>query len=174
MAMLLVTNFSFSQIKRATLQASGLTCALCAKSIFTNLDALDFIDSVDTDLESSSFLLTFKETGKFDINAIRKKVEDAGFSISKLLLTVDSGVFNLGADPKIRIGDNMYHFISAEKKAVSSPFEMQVMDPSFLSAKEYKKISSRSSLPCFQPTKSLPCTIPSSENGVLGIYHVSL
>lgn len=173
-AILLATNFCFSQIKKATLQASGLTCALCARSIFTNLSALDFVDNVDTDLESSSFLITFKRSGKFDIGAIKKKVEDAGFSISSLMLTVEAEGLVIGNDQKIRLGDNVYHFVNVDKQRTLSSFKMRIVDPAFLSAKEYKKISSRSTLACFQPTKSLPCTIPATETGVLGIYHVSL
>ena len=84
MGMLLWSTISFSQISKASLQASGLTCAICAKSIYTNLTSLDFIDSVDTDLETSSFLIVFRPGAKLDIEAIRKKVEDAGFSVSKL------------------------------------------------------------------------------------------
>ena len=79
MGMILWANISFSQINKACLQASGLTCALCAKSIYSNLTSLGFIDSVDTDLETSSFLIVFKPGAKLDIDAIRNKVEDAGF-----------------------------------------------------------------------------------------------
>jgi len=173
-AVLLCSNICFSQIKKASLQASGLTCALCAKSIFTNLTSLAFIDSVDTDLESSSFLITFKNNAKIDIDAIRKKVEDAGFSISKLMLTVDAAGLMIGDDLKIRIGDNVFHFINVKSQSAPTSFEMRIINQGFLSAKEYKKFSSHSKISCYQPTKSLPCAMPATETGALGIYHVSL
>ncbi|MEN9952821.1 MAG: hypothetical protein RLZZ520_1089, partial [Bacteroidota bacterium] len=46
---------SNAQIKKATLQASGLTCAMCAKSVYVNLTSLSFVDSVTTDLNASAF-----------------------------------------------------------------------------------------------------------------------
>lgn len=174
MASMLWTSAIFSQIKKATLQASGLTCALCAKSIFTNLSALAFVDSVDTDLESSSFLIFFKPSGKIDLNAIKMKVEDAGFFVAKLMLKVESEHLVLGVDKKLRIGDNVYHIVDIKDPHLHAPFEMRIIDQGFLSAKDLKKISSSSKLPCYQSKNSLPCTIPVDAAGALGIYHVAL
>jgi len=69
-----------AQIRQAKLQASGLTCALCAKAVYANLESLPFIQKIDTDLNGSAFILEFN--GKqIDLDAIRKKVEDAGFRV---------------------------------------------------------------------------------------------
>ena len=174
MGMILWSNISFSQINKSSLQASGLTCALCAKSIYTNLTSLDFIDSVDTDLETSSFLLVFKPGSKLDINAIRKKVEDAGFSVSKLMLRVDQGGLSIGNDQKIRIGDNVFHFIDVKTQQSPSSFEIRVIDQKFLTAKEFKKMTSGSKISCYQFTKSFPCSMPEGYKGVVGIFHVTL
>jgi len=43
---LINVTISEAQIKKATLQASGLTCAMCAKSVYTNLTSLSFVDNV--------------------------------------------------------------------------------------------------------------------------------
>lgn len=174
MAILLWSSVSFSQISRATLQASGLTCALCAKSIYTNLTSLAFVDSVDTDLETSSFLIVFKPGIKLDIDAIRKKVEDAGFSVSKLLLKVDQGGLAIGNDQKIRIGDNVFHFIGVKKQLSPSSFEIRVIDQKYLSAKEFKKLTAGSKISCYQFNKSLPCVIPEGNTEAIGIFHVTL
>jgi copper chaperone CopZ len=172
--MLLWSSISFSQISRATLQASGLTCALCAKSIYTNLTALDFIDSVDTDLETSSFLIVFKPGIKLDIDAIRRKVEDAGFSVSKLMLRVDQGGLTIGHDQKIKIGDNVFHFIGVKSQQSPNSFEIRVIDQKFISAKEFKKLTSGSKISCYQFSKSLPCSMPEANGGAVGIFHVTL
>ena len=174
MGFLLWSSGSFSQISKATLQASGLTCAFCAKSIYTNLTSLECIDSVDTDLETSSFLIVFKPGIKLDIDAIRRKVEDAGFSVSKLLLRVDQGGLSIGHDQKIRIGDNVFHFIDVKTQQSPSSFEIRVIDQKFLSAKEFKKLTSGSKISCYQFTKSLPCSMPEGYKGAVGIFHVTL
>jgi len=174
MGMILWSNISFSQTSKASLQASGLTCALCAKSIYTNLTSLGFVESVDTDLETSSFLIVFKPGAKLDIDAIRKKVEDAGFSVSKLLLTVDQGGLAIGHDRKIKIGDNVFHFIDVKTQSTSSSFEMRVIDQKFLSAKEFKKKTAGSKISCYQYSKSTPCVMPEGIGGAVGIFHVTL
>jgi len=174
MGILLWSNISFSQISKASLQASGLTCALCAKSIYTNLTSLDFIDSVDTDLETSSFLIVFKSGNKLDIDAIRKKVEDAGFSVSKLLLKVDQAGLAIGRDKKIKIGDNVFHFIDVKTQTTPSSFEFQVIDQKFVSAKAFKKLTAGSKIACYQFSKSMPCTMPEGTVGAGGIFHVTL
>lgn len=174
MGILLWSGISFSQISKATLQASGLTCALCAKSIYSNLSALDFIDNVDTDLETSSFLIVFKPGTQLDIDAIRRKVEDAGFSVSKLLLKVDQGGLVIGNDKKIRIGNNVFHFIHVKTQQTSSSFEMRVIDQKFLSAKEFKKLTAGSKIACYQFSKSSPCSMPEGNEGAVGIFHVTL
>jgi len=174
MGMILWSNISFSQISKASLQASGLTCALCAKSIYTNLTSLGFVESVDTDLETSSFLIVFKPGAKLDIDAIRKKVEDAGFSVSKLLLTVDQGGLAIGHDRKIKIGDNVFHFIDVKTQSTSSSFEMRVIDQKFLSAKEFKKKTAGSKISCYKYSKSTPCVMPEGIGGAVGIFHVTL
>ena len=79
---LLGSFISQAQVVQASLQASGLTCAMCAKSVYKNLEALSFVEKIDTDLDNSTFLLNFKEGMRLDADQIRKKVEDAGFSVA--------------------------------------------------------------------------------------------
>lgn len=174
MGMILWSNISFSQINKASLQASGLTCALCAKSIYTNLTSLGFIDSVDTDLQTASFLIVFKPGSKLDIDAIRKKVEDAGFSVSKLMLTIDQSGLAIGNDKKIKIGENVFHFIDVKTQTTPSSFEIRVIDQKFLSAKEYKKLTSGSKITCYQFNKSTPCVMPERIGEAVRIFHVTL
>ena len=174
MGMLLWSAISFSQISKASLQASGLTCALCAKKIYTNLTSLDFIDSVDTDLETSSFLIVFRPGAKLDLEALRKKVEDAGFSVSKLLLKVNQAGLAIGHDKKVKIGNNVFHFIDVKAQQSPSSFEIRVIDQKFLSAKAFKKQTAGSKVPCYQFTKSTPCVMPEGIGGAVGIFHVTL
>ena len=147
-------------------------CPLCK----INLYQLDFpgMYSVDTDLETSSFLIVFKPGIKLDIDVIRRKVEDAGFSVSKLLLRVDQEGLAIRTDQKIRIGDNVFHFIGVKSQQSPSSFEMRVIDQKFLSAKEFKKLTSGSKISCYQFSKSLPCSMPEGSGGAVGIFHVTL
>jgi len=130
-----------AQVTGARLQASGLTCALCAKSIFTNLSALPFVDSVDTDLNASAFLIKFKSEKDVDPQQLRKKVEDAGFFVSQLELKMLLGQQSLSNDTEVISSGSTYQFVGVKSGKVDGTINVQLIDKGFLSAKEYKKLS---------------------------------
>lgn len=70
------------ELKGAVIQAAGLTCAMCSNAIYKSLVTLPFIDQVEPDLSSSSFVISFKNNTGIDPDAMRRKIEDAGFSIA--------------------------------------------------------------------------------------------
>ena len=131
---------SFAQIKKASLQASGLTCAMCAKSVYTNLTSLSFVESVDTDLNASAFEIKFKEGQHIDPEAIRKKVEDAGFSVSQLHLEFDASSHKIEHDTHLKVGNSFYHFVNVKSKEYNGPITLHVIDKEFLTTKDHKKI----------------------------------
>jgi hypothetical protein len=51
---------------------------------------------------------------------------------------------------------------------------MRVIDQKFLSAKEFKKLTSGSKISCYQFSKSLTCSMPEGSGGAVGIFHVML
>src|ERR1700753_2791554 len=78
---------SEAQISNATIQASGLTCAMCSKAIYTALVAVPFVEKVKPDIEHSSYDLSFKPGAHIDLDALSKAIVDAGFSVSMLKIT---------------------------------------------------------------------------------------
>src|SRR6202008_1559227 len=76
-----------AQFVKAELQASGLTCSMCSFATQKKFKTLDFLDSIGTDLNNTTFLLYFKPGKQVDLDMIKKKVEDAGFSVASLKVT---------------------------------------------------------------------------------------
>src|SRR5437762_7614650 len=76
-----------AQFTKATLQATGLTCAMCSNAINKALQKITFVESVKSDIKNSAFNIVFKQNEATDIDALKKAVEDAGFSIGSLKLT---------------------------------------------------------------------------------------
>lgn len=72
-------------IKKVTLMASGLTCSMCSKAIFTALTKLDFVEEVKVDIEKSMYVLTFKTGKKVELDLIRLAVTGAGFGVQSLV-----------------------------------------------------------------------------------------
>ena len=84
--LLLLSSTSQAQFINTKLQVAGLTCAMCSFATQKQLQTLNFIDSIDTDLESNTFLLTFKQGLEVNFDLIKTRVEDAGFSVSSLVV----------------------------------------------------------------------------------------
>ena len=139
--MTLFASLANSQVTSAKLQASGLTCALCAKSIFTNLSTLAFVDSVDTDLNASAFLIKFKSNKDVDPQMLRKKVEDAGFFISDLEFQMQFNNQPVVNDGVVNSSGSSYQFKGFKSTTLNGLIKVQLIDKAFLSAKEFKKIS---------------------------------
>ena len=163
-----------AQFTKASLQASGLTCALCTKAINKSLEQLPFVSAVKADIKSSSFDIVFKEAVNVDIDAIRKGVEDAGFSVSRLQLT---GSFNKVAvknDAHASIEGKTYHFLSVGNRVLDGELQLTIVDKNFLSAKEFKKYSKGSSMNCVQTGKAGDCCSKAGISAETRIYHVTI
>lgn len=164
-----------AQVTGARLQASGLTCAMCARSVFKNLETLPFVDSVDTDLEQSAFLLRFKADATVDPDQIRKRVEDAGFSVASLHLRASLSGQALKPDGHVRLSGRSYHILPHPDAMTGGEASLLVVDKSFLPAREMKRYAGLSTATCFLTGMSGgPCCddhgIPARQR----IYHLSL
>ena len=126
-----------SQIHSAELQAAGLTCAMCSNAINKSLKTLSFIQRVDVDLKRSSFTLLFNPSGLVDLDAIRNKVEDAGFSVSSL--SVQATATSPVKGNSIQIGSQWVCFVVPGDYPVTGNLHFKIIDKGFVLEKEYKK-----------------------------------
>jgi len=163
-----------AQIQSANLQASGLTCALCAKSIFTNLSALSFVESVDTDLNASAFELKFKPGLEVDPEALRKKVEDAGFSVSKLVLRFLANKQKIDNNGFLSIGKFNYHFVQVKDAVYNGEINIQIIDKEYLAAKDYKKKISGVKVECYQTAQQEDCKLPKPLYSSNHVFHATI
>ncbi|MEO6330097.1 MAG: heavy-metal-associated domain-containing protein [Ginsengibacter sp.] len=70
-----------AQVKKVSLQASGL---ICSNAINKALKRIDFVDKIEPNIKTSNFDLTFKPGSKVDFDRLKNKVEDSGFFYSFL------------------------------------------------------------------------------------------
>lgn len=161
-----------AQFSEVQVQASGLTCAMCAKSIFKNLGTLPFVDKVDTDLNSSTFVLVVKPSAAVDPDLIRKKVEDAGFAIAGLTLKGKFDALTVGDDGHFNYGGQTFHIVSTNDKKINSDASLMLVDKSFLSEKDYKKYSKSTSMECFKTGYAGKCCVKGGIAQGTRIYHV--
>jgi len=134
-------NVSAQQISTADLQVTGLTCSMCSNATQKSLETLGFINSVKPDLNKNIFVLTFKKGADINIDLIRKKVQDAGFSVGGL--TADFTFSQVKIDDKGQaiIDGNVYRFVNAKNKTLNGTVKASVVDKNFISGSAFKKQS---------------------------------
>ena len=162
------------QYSRATLQATGLTCALCSNAINKSLLQLPFVETVKSEIKTSSFKVEFKEGSEVSIDEIKTAVEDAGFSVGKLEMT---GMFENVAvekDKHITIGGDVYHFLNAPSANLNGEQSITLADKGFLSPKQFKKVSGATKMKCVQSGKAESCCSMAGVKSGTRIYHVTL
>lgn len=141
--LLFAGKVSAQQISSAELQVTGLTCSMCSQATEKSLRTLDFIGNVEPDLNRNIFVLTFKQDKSVNIDQIKKKVQDAGFSIGNL-----EAVFNFNNtkvdDKGLAIaGTNVYQFLNTKDKTLNGPVKATVVDKDFMSGSAFKKRSAQ-------------------------------
>jgi len=165
---------SFSQITQASLQASGLTCSMCARSVYKNLEGLPFVDKIDTDLNASSFLILFKPQVPIDLDALSKKVQEAGFSVAAINLGIKVDEMKVENDSHITIDKNVFHFINIKSQKLNGNINLKLVDPAFVSIKESKKYMGLTKMACMKTGKAASCCLSLGVKSDTRIFHVTI
>lgn len=174
LVVLLAAFHSQAQFKQASLQAAGLTCAMCTKAINKSLEQVAFVQSVTADIKTSSFQVQFKEGVPVDFDAIKKAVEDAGFSVAKLKVT---GVFNnvdVQNDAHVQIDGKTFHFLKVGKQTLQGEQSIVLVDKDFVTAKEFKKYSMATAMACVKTGRAQNCCTKDGIAADSRIYHVTI
>ncbi|MGV9004327.1 heavy-metal-associated domain-containing protein [Flavobacterium sp.] len=136
---ILTSTKANSQIIKAEIRATGLTCSMCSNAINKQLKTLPELVNVDTDLNTNTFVVTLKPDNNLTPKAFKDKVEKAGFFIGSLVLTTKPETIK-------EVG-----YIQLNKS--SSAFnnvEFQILDKGYVTEKEFKKLSkSYKNIPTF-------------------------
>lgn len=165
---------SWAQFKQASLQAAGLTCAMCTKAINKALEQVVFVQGVKVDIKTSTFQVDFKEGMPVDVDAVKKAVEDAGFSVAKLKLTGTFDQVAIQNDTHIKIDGKTFHFLKVDKQILQGEQVITLVDKDFVTAKEFKKYSAATAMACVKTGRAQNCC---TKDGVVAdsrIYHVTL
>ena len=165
---------SNAQLNKASLQASGLTCAMCSNAINKALQKIPFVASVKSDIKNSSFNIVFKENTNVNIDDLKKAVEDAGFSVAKLNVTGNFDNVHVKNDEHVIINGTTFHFLKVNDQVLTGEKTLLVVDRNFITAKEFKKYSAATKMNCLQTGKSAPCCVKDGIAANTRIYHVTI
>lgn len=173
--MLFISVWAPAQIfSKASLQATGLTCALCSNAINKALLALPFVESVKSDIKSSSFVMTFKSDKEVVIDDIKQAVEDAGFSVGRLEMTAQLSQLELDKESHVKIGNDQFHFLNNKHQQLNGEYMLVLADKGFLTAKAFKKLSAQYKNECVKTGKTADCCLTDKVEPGSRVYHVTI
>lgn len=151
-------------VSKISLQASGLTCSMCSNAINKAIKSLNFVEQVDANIKNSTFEIAIKPNSNVDFDKIKKKVEDAGFFVASFTATMQFNNVAITNDKQVNMGTTNFHFINVKEQTLSGNNTIKLIDKGFISAKEFKKNSSLTKMPCIKTGE---------ENGKR-IFHVTI
>jgi copper chaperone CopZ len=128
-----------AQVTQVSLQASGLTCSMCSNSINKALTTLDFVLKVDADIKTYTFEIFFKPNSDVDFDRIKKKVENAGFSVSAFVATIVFNNVQIINNQAVTIEDKTFLFVNSKGQSLNGVKKIKILDKGFISPKEYKR-----------------------------------
>ncbi len=163
-----------AQFNTAVLGASGLTCALCSKAINNSLERLAFVQSVSPDIRNSAFKITFRANKPVNIDALKKAVEDAGFSVASLKLTGRFDHLAVKNNEHVEINGDTFHFLKVADQTLTGEKEIRIVDKSFLSSKEFRQYSAATTMHCIQTGHAESCCSKTTIQAGRRIYHATI
>lgn len=132
-------NVSAQKISSADLQVTGLTCSMCSNATQKSLETLNFISSIKPDLNKNIFVLTFKKDANVNLDLVRKKVQDAGFSVGGLTASFNFNDVKVDDKGQAIIDGNVYRFVNAKSKTLNGTIKASIVDKDFISGSAFKK-----------------------------------
>jgi copper chaperone CopZ len=163
---------SYSQFSKVTLQASGLTCSMCSKAVKVALEKVSFVQEVKVNIKSQEYTILFKENNNADFDALKKAVEDAGFSVASFKITGNFSDVSVQKDKHLELDGKNFHFISSSDKVLNGMQTLTIVDKDFLSAKDFKKYSAATKMECIKTGKAGNCCLKDGMHSEERVYHV--
>jgi copper chaperone CopZ len=163
-----------AQVSKVTLQASGLTCSMCSNSINKALKTLPFVDKVVANIKTSSFDISFKPGNAINFDDLKRKVEGAGFSVSKMTAAINFNSQAIKNDGQLAVNGLNLHFLNIKNQTLNGLETVTLIDKGFLPGKEYKKNEGYTKMDCYKTGVAGACCTSMGLAAGTRIYHVTI
>jgi copper chaperone CopZ len=173
-ACLLFAAHTQAQVNKVQLQASGLTCSMCSNAINKSLKSIDYIDKVMANIKTSTFEISFKPGAKVNFDQLKKKVEDAGFSVANMKATMNFDNVKLEKDQHLNYSGLILHFVNANGQTFNGEKTIQVVDKGYVPAKEFKKYQLFTKMDCYKTGVAGSCCTKDGLSAGTRIFHVTI
>ena len=134
-----------AQFKKAEIKIYGLTCSLCSRSVEMALQKLDFVENIETDLETTLTNVSFKKDVLIAPEELSRAVEKAGFSVGYIKITYNfSNAFTTCGE-----GDReMFTVINSDQDMAAGEYVFLMVEKDLMSPKMYKEYKENLPKPC--------------------------
>jgi copper chaperone CopZ len=132
-------TLSAQQISSAELQVNGLTCSMCSQATEKSLKTLGFVEGITPDLNTNTFLIKFKKDKPVNVDLIKQKVQDAGFSVGNLVTTFNFNNVKVDANGQAQVGSGVIKVLNAKSQVLNGNVKATIVDKNFIPASAFKK-----------------------------------
>ena len=168
---MLLSSATFANFVSAKIKVTGITCSMCSNSVHKALSSLSFIDKIDVDLENAVFMVSFKPNEKVSMDAIKDKIEGAGFSVGQLIADFKFSNLEVSKDLHYDFNNDTYHFVNVKDQKLNDVVSIRFVDKGLTSTREHKKYVGLTTYSCIKTGKSENCCHMASKKR---IYHVTI
>lgn len=133
---LIISMAARSQVTKVSLQASGLTCSMCSNAINKALKSLDFVQTVEADIKTYTFQISFKPNSRVDFDKIRKKVEGAGFFVSEFVAYVNFERVQIADNQPVTVFNNTFVFVNPKAQELYGINKLKIVNKGFTGSNE--------------------------------------
>jgi len=170
----LVSFISEAQVRKITLQASGLTCSMCSNAINKSLKSLDAVEQVNSLIKTSSFEIILRPGREINFDMVRKKVEDAGFFVARMEALMSFDEVKVVDDSHVSASGMILHFLNSKNQVLSGEHTIRILDKGFVTAKEFRKGERYTAMGCYKTGVAGSCCSSYDLKPGTRIYHVSI
>ncbi|SKB74922.1 heavy-metal-associated domain-containing protein [Daejeonella lutea] len=153
-----------AQFIKADVQVSGLTCSMCQLATEKALKTLDFVSDIKPDLNKNVYILTFKKDKNVNLDQIKSKVKGAGFSVSKLVATVNFNDVKVSNNTQYKFLGNTLHFVNVPSRNLNGTTRITLLDKGFIPDNTFKKNTVEIKAPGYK----------TGQVGGVRVYHVTI
>ena len=82
--------FLVLSLNNITFKVDGLTCSMCSLNVQKQLEKVYFIENVESNIEEVTYEIQLKKNHYIDFYAIENAIVNAGFSINKESVVIDT------------------------------------------------------------------------------------
>lgn len=129
---------SYSQITKAEIIATGLTCSMCSNAINKQLKAMPEVEKVMIDLNNNTFMVNFKKNAVVTPQLLKTNIEKTGFFVGSMIVTMEVDNAQKNNDG-FKNESGTYILVDAKENSVKENIRLKVINSGFVTKKEYKQ-----------------------------------